>query len=117
MVKHAHPPEKTRSVMGRPRGSTKRIARGDELIRGVVSENEAFTAEAFCVRLGISRQMLIGMRQRGLKARRDGKSLIRIHGRDYLEYLQSLPVAELDEEAASSDPPAASEEESALNQG
>jgi hypothetical protein len=62
---------------------------------GVVSANEVFTTQAFIDRIGTTRSGLSEMRRRGLKARRDGGA-VRITGADYLEYLRSQPVAELD---------------------
>ena len=62
---------------------------------GIVRADESFSLKAFCDRIGTTKSGLSVMRRRGLKARRDG-GRVRILGTDYLEYLSTQPVAELD---------------------
>ena len=67
------------------------------LATGYVEASESFSIDGFIERLGTTRSGVSEMRRRGLIARKDG-SRVRILGADYLRYLESLPVAGLDEE-------------------
>lgn len=69
---------------------------------GIVRADEAFSIKAFCDRIGTTKSGLSEMRKRGLKARKDG-GRVSITGADYLEYLRSLPVAELETRQSVSD--------------
>lgn len=67
---------------------------------GVVHANEVLGVTAFLDRLGITRSSFSEMRRRAKEigvvlARKDGK-LVKVHGADYLNYVQKLPAAELD---------------------
>lgn len=61
---------------------------------GEICEDKSYTLRTFCDHLGCTASAVIEMRKRGLKARWDGGRLM-INGRDYLEYVANLPVAEL----------------------
>lgn len=58
---------------------------------GVIYSDRTYRIPAFCEELGITRQRLSDMRDRGLKIREDGKYRV-IVGKDYLDWCLSLPA-------------------------
>lgn len=62
---------------------------------GRIDAATVYRIPAFCEELGISRQRLVDMRNRGLPIREDGKYRV-ILGRDYLEWAATLPVKSAD---------------------
>lgn len=67
-------------------------------VAGVIHSDRTYRIPAFCEELGITRQRLSDMRERGLKIREDGKYRV-IVGKDYLDWCLSLPANTALEEA------------------
>lgn len=61
---------------------------------GIVNDSESFTLDAFCDRIGCTRSALTEMRKRGLVVRSNGGKRV-ISGKDYNDYVRTLPAAEL----------------------
>lgn len=59
--------------------------------RGIIHADRAYRIPAFCYEMGITRQRLSDMRERGLAIREDGKYRV-IVGQDYLDWLRTLPT-------------------------
>lgn len=78
------------------KATAKKVAARRRAVRpeGVIRADEVFTVDAFRARLGCKASTVAEMRRRGLVVRQDGGRL-KIHGRDYLDYVASLPAAPL----------------------
>lgn len=76
--------------MASPRKRPKMIIAQPRTGSGIISFDCAYTIDAFCREVGVSRGRLSDMRRRGLKIREDGKYRI-VLGSDYLDWLKTLP--------------------------
>jgi hypothetical protein len=70
---------------------------------GIISANEAYDIETFLQIVHTTRSGLSEMRRRGLKTRSEGGRRVWILGSEFLEYLKSQPVAELEQREAGTD--------------
>lgn len=59
---------------------------------GEIKPDEVYPQALFCRKLGISRYLLLRMRERGLRVICDGKQRI-VRGSDYFAYLDSINEA------------------------
>lgn len=79
--------------MASPRKRPKTITTPPRTASGIIRSEWAYRIPAFCQELGITRQRLSDMRERGLKIREDGKYRI-VLGSDYLDWLKTLPYSQ-----------------------